>query len=127
MNDSSRSAATSARPVPDQASRHIGEPCSNLATRPLLSQYDRTALIQANNVERVLADFDADYGDGGLECLSPGVLLVFGAPASLMAEGEGARPDHPIIGHHQERRPRARLGSKRPRSCDVSHTPPSVA
>jgi hypothetical protein len=45
-----------------------------------LSQHDRAAPIQPDNMERVLADIDPDYGDRGLECLSHGVLLVFGAP-----------------------------------------------
>jgi hypothetical protein len=40
-----------------------------LATRPLLPQHDGTALILANDVERVLADIDADYGGRGVELL----------------------------------------------------------
>ena len=51
-----------------------------LATRPLLMQHDRAALIVAHDVERVLTDIDADYGDCGIEFLRHGVLLVFGAP-----------------------------------------------
>ena len=47
----------------DQAPRYIGESCFNLATRPLLSQHDCTTFIKANNMERVLADIDADYGN----------------------------------------------------------------
>jgi hypothetical protein len=54
-----------------------------LATRPLLPQHDRAALIKANDVEGVLANIDADYGDHGFECLRHGVLLVFGAPCQL--------------------------------------------
>lgn len=46
-----------------------------------LPQHDRAALIMPNNVERVLADIDAD--DGNLEYLRHGVLLVFGAPYQL--------------------------------------------
>jgi hypothetical protein len=34
-----------------------------LTTRPPLPQDDRAAGIEANNVERVLADIDADHGD----------------------------------------------------------------
>ena len=67
----------------DQARWHIGKPCFYLATRPLLTQHDRTALIEANDVERVLADIDADYGDCVVEFLRHGVLLVFGAPCQL--------------------------------------------
>jgi hypothetical protein len=53
------------------------------ATRPLLTQHNCTALIEANNVKRVLADIDADYGDCGFERVGHGVLLVFGAPCQL--------------------------------------------
>jgi hypothetical protein len=67
----------------DQARRHIGEPCLNLAPRPLLTQYDCTAFIQADNVERVLADINADYGNRSAEILRHGVLLIFGAPCQL--------------------------------------------
>ena len=35
----------------DQARRHVGKSCVHLATRPLLSQHDRAALIEANHVE----------------------------------------------------------------------------
>jgi hypothetical protein len=42
--------------------RQIGESGPHLATRPLLPQHDGTALILADDVERVLADIDADYG-----------------------------------------------------------------
>jgi hypothetical protein len=37
-------------------------------------------LIETHYVERVLADIDADHGDGGVEFLGHGVLLVFGTP-----------------------------------------------
>src|SRR5207245_1082169 len=40
----------------DQAWRHIGEPCFDLATRPLLPQHDGTAPVLAYEVKRVLAD-----------------------------------------------------------------------
>jgi hypothetical protein len=53
----------------------------NLATRPLLSQHNGAASIQADDVERILPDIDTDYGDRGVHCLSHGVLLVFGVPA----------------------------------------------
>ena len=35
----------------DQAPRHVDQTCLDLATRPLLPQHDRAALIKANNVE----------------------------------------------------------------------------
>lgn len=47
----------------DQARRHIGEPHFHLATRPLLPQHHGAACIVAHDVERVLADIDADHGD----------------------------------------------------------------
>src|ERR1019366_4120504 len=67
----------------DQARRHVGKACGYLATRPLLMQHDRAALIVAHDVERVLTDINADYGDCGIELLRHGVLLVFGAPGQL--------------------------------------------
>src|ERR1035437_8474400 len=50
----------------DQARRHVGKACGYLATRPLLMQHDRAALIVAHDVERVLTDINADYGDCGI-------------------------------------------------------------
>ena len=67
----------------DQARRHIGEPRFHLAPRPLVPQHDGAARIGAHDVERVLADIDADYGDRGIGYLGHGVLLVFGAPCQL--------------------------------------------
>src|SRR5712664_4375818 len=77
----------------DQARRSIGEPRFHLATRPLLPQHDRAARIVAHDVERVLADIDADHGDRSTGCLRHGVLLVFGAPCQLrsLAEQEHGR------------------------------------
>jgi hypothetical protein len=39
----------------------------------------------ADNMERVLANIDADHGDCALELLGHGVLLVFGAPCQLLS------------------------------------------
>jgi hypothetical protein len=55
----------------------------HLATRPFLPQHDGASRIVAHDVERVLADIDADHGDHGIGCLRHGVLLVFGAPCQL--------------------------------------------
>ncbi len=63
----------------DQARRYIGETRFHLATRLLLPQHDGAARIVAHEVERVLADIDADHSDRGIGCLRHGVLLVFGA------------------------------------------------
>ena len=38
------------------------------------------------DVERVLTDINADYGDCGMSCLGHGVLLVFGAPGQLLSQ-----------------------------------------
>src|ERR1700736_3556850 len=56
---------------------------STWATRPLLPQHDCAAMIVAHDVERVLADIDADHGDRGIGYLRHGMLLVFGAPCQL--------------------------------------------
>src|SRR3954467_5510580 len=81
----------------DQAWRHVRKSCFHLATRPLLMQHDRAAVIKAYNVERVLADIDANHGDGGVDCLRHGLLLVFGAPCQpLIAGGAGARRTIPL-------------------------------
>ena len=67
----------------DEARRQVGKPRFHLAARPLLPQHDRAAPIVADDVERVLADIDADHGDCAVEFLRHGVLLVFGAPCQL--------------------------------------------
>ena len=51
----------------DPTRRQIGESGLHLTMRPFLPQHDGTALILANDVERVLADIDADYGRRGVE------------------------------------------------------------
>jgi hypothetical protein len=35
----------------DQARRHLGQPCFDLASQPLLTQYDGAASIQANDMK----------------------------------------------------------------------------
>src|SRR5690242_8111938 len=83
----------------DQACGQIGQSRFHLATRPLLPQHKRTALVLAYNVERVLADIDADGGDSGIENLTwRAPCLRCPTPASITG-GAGARPDHPISGH----------------------------
>jgi hypothetical protein len=51
----------------DQAGRQIGEPGFHLTARPLLPQHKGSALILADEVERVLADIDADHGNCAIE------------------------------------------------------------
>src|ERR1700682_2644698 len=72
----------------DQARRQVGKACFHLATRPLLTKHDRTALIVADNMERVLADIDADYGNCSLCCRRHGVLLVLAPLLSLSLVGQ---------------------------------------
>ena len=64
----------------DEAGRQVGEPRLDLTARPLLAQDDRTALVVADDVERVLADVDADHGDLGACCLGHGRAPVDAAP-----------------------------------------------
>src|SRR5262245_3242614 len=81
----------------DQARRQVGEPRFHLATRPLLPQHDRTTLIVPYDVERVLADIDADHGDLAVEYLGHGMLLLsFGAlPSLALRQGwSTAGPSH---------------------------------
>jgi hypothetical protein len=54
---------------PNQAWRYIREPGSNPATSKLLSQNDRSTLIQPNQMQRVLARIDADGGYSYRVCL----------------------------------------------------------
>src|SRR5436305_13914635 len=68
--------------------RYIGEPHFHLATRPLLPQHDGAARIVAHDVERVLADIDADHGDRAVGCLRHGVLLVLAPLTSLSLAGQ---------------------------------------
>jgi hypothetical protein len=51
-----------------------------------LPKHDGAERIEAYGVERVLADIDANHGDRGTECLGHGVLLVFGAPPSILCQ-----------------------------------------
>src|SRR3981081_3710511 len=75
----------------DQAPRQVGEPRFHLAACPLLPQHDGTAVIMTHDVERVLADIDADHGCRCVEFLRHGVLLVLSAPWQLLVL---ARPEH---------------------------------
>src|SRR5678809_316011 len=68
----------------DQARRHVGKASLYLATGPLLTQHNGTTLIVAYDVERVLADIDANYGDCSVEGLGHGVLLVLRAPCQRL-------------------------------------------
>jgi hypothetical protein len=54
---------------PNQAWRHVRQPDLYLTAREFLSQNDLAALIQANNVESVLANVDANRGDSLFCCM----------------------------------------------------------
>jgi hypothetical protein len=83
----------------DQARRNIREPRFHLTTLPLLPQRDCAPVIETHDVERVLADIDADHGNRSVEFLRHGVLLALVAPMpALLPGGAGARPDHSITG-----------------------------
>ena len=69
---------------PDEARRQVGKPHLNLTTRPFLAQDDRATAIVADDVERVLADIDADHGGGDVWVLGHGVLLVWQPHASVL-------------------------------------------
>jgi len=72
----------------DQARWHVGKPYLHLVARPLLTQHNCAAIVQANNVERVLTDIDADYGNRSLCCRRRGMLLVLAPLASLSLAGQ---------------------------------------
>ena len=102
--------------------QYIGEPRFHLATRPFLPQYDGAARIVADNMERVLADIDAD----SLGCLRHGVLLVFGAPCQLrLLVGQEHGRTIPLTDLHFQlrwRRPReAQKTDKAPELVIVRH------
>ena len=63
--------------MPMRQGGETGKSGANLTTRPLLPQHDRSALIEADDVERVLTDVDPDYADRLSCCRKHGVLLGF--------------------------------------------------
>ena len=69
----------------DQARRQVGKPRFHLATRPLLAQHQGSTPILANDVERILADIDADHGDFAVEVLGHDVLLCLRCPLASLA------------------------------------------
>src|SRR5439155_18942991 len=62
-------------------------------------QHQGSTPILADDVDRILADIDADHGDFAVEFLGHGVLLCLRCPLPVWLAGRaGARPDHPILG-----------------------------
>jgi len=62
-----------------------------MAARPLLPQNNLSAAVLANNLERVLADIDADNGNPSVDLLRHDVLLVYGAACQLQLLAERGR------------------------------------
>ena len=89
----------------DEATRHVGEPDVDLVARQLLAQNDSAHFVEADEVERVLADVDADcptrFGWWSWAAWeAPGV----GSPVPpLRLGGAGARRVHPINGRLEKR------------------------
>src|SRR5262249_1208488 len=74
---------------PNQTRRHIGKASVHLATRPLLTQHDRTAIIKGYDVEGVLSNIDANYADRVLCCCCRrSVSLVWAPLTSLSLAGQ---------------------------------------
>src|SRR5262245_11210075 len=71
----------------DQARWNIGEPRIDLRARQLLTQNGRAFVVESDDMERVLADVDADRGDdvsAGSRAWH-GMLLILAAPCRLSA------------------------------------------
>src|SRR5262249_54568491 len=69
----------------DQAGREVGEPGFELAAGEVLAQNDGAALVEADEVEDVLADVDAEDGDGVFRLARHGPGALFGsAPRSTL-------------------------------------------
>jgi hypothetical protein len=66
----------------DQAGRDAGESCLNLAAQPPLPQHHRSAVIQADHMQCVLADINPDNRDLWNDRLGHGVLLRSGCPVT---------------------------------------------
>src|SRR5260370_11073646 len=82
----------------DQARWHVGKPYLHSVARPLLTQHNCAAIVRANNVERVLTDIDADYGNRSLFCRRHGMLLVLAPLASLSLAAQEHGRTIPIAG-----------------------------
>jgi hypothetical protein len=86
---------------PDQAPRHIGEPGCDPAAGNLLPQNDCSLIVEADQMQGVLARIDANV------CATVAAALwdmamcssCIQAPRSFSERfGAGARPVHPILG-----------------------------
>jgi hypothetical protein len=77
----------------NQARLQVSEPRFDLAARPLLPQHDAAAPILADEVERILADINSDYGDFAIEFLGDGVLLCLSVSRPACCPGQGWSAD----------------------------------
>src|ERR1700752_4353964 len=68
---------------PDQTRWQVGKSRLDLATRPFLPKHDRTTMIVSHDVERVLANIDADHGD-----FAVGLLRHSGLSSSSLPRGQ---------------------------------------
>ncbi|HWJ19148.1 MAG TPA: hypothetical protein VNR65_10520 [Geobacterales bacterium] len=85
----------------DQAPRHIGEPGCDPAAGDLLPQNDCPPVVEADQMQGVLARIDADGVCACSGCLMghSDVLLVLLSPRSFSERfWAGARPVHPVLG-----------------------------
>src|SRR5262245_33770705 len=77
----------------DQAGRHVGELAASCPRESVPSQDDGTALIEADEVEDVLADADAEDGDGSVDGPCMAALLTDAYPSSTrVLRGAPHRP-----------------------------------
>ncbi len=77
------------------------------------AQHDRAALIESDDVERILANIDAHRGNGQIGFFRHGGAPFDARPflASLAGEA-GARPDHSISRNPLDRWPRLIEGTR---------------
>jgi hypothetical protein len=80
----------------DQAGRHVGQANLDLGPRQALAQRDGATLVEAEQMEGVLADIDAQRGDGsglgfGHALHGVGSLLLFPLSGEM---GSAAGPSH---------------------------------
>src|SRR6516225_11587788 len=64
----------------DQAGREVGKPGIELAAGEFLAQNDGAALVEADEVKGVLADVDAENGDGVFRVARHGRAPCLGEP-----------------------------------------------
>jgi hypothetical protein len=76
----------------------VGEPRFDLAARPLLANDDRAASIEANCVERILANMMPIVAMVAIDLLDMAVLDLTLAPSQHYSPVGGARPDDSITG-----------------------------